>query len=144
MATYTFDPRRFLVYVGNEQVTSPSDGATSVEKANEVVIAKVGIYGDVMRSVSASRLFNISLKLMASSPSNATLQAYADADATSGEGVFAVRIVDINDSAASFTATQAWVSKVPKLERGTEATENEWTLQAGDGKLSHQGAQVAG
>lgn len=137
-----FSPLRFLIYVDDIPLTMLGDGDMGVERGGDDVSEKEGLYGDVMLSISPSKLYTVTFRLQASSADNKRMGAYREAMARDGTGFFRLRIVDVNDSAAKFFSPKAWVRRHAPFKRGKEAPDTEWTVGAANGALLHEGRSL--
>lgn len=89
----------------------------------------VGSLGDVTRSRLLNRSGKITVTLLDSSESNDALMAYAVTDRRTGLGAKEFIMLD-RSSNTEVRATQTWVMKIPKVERGKEAGTTVWVFEA--------------
>jgi hypothetical protein len=137
-----YDPRLVTVLAGDNPITAVDEGEfISVDRATpESIKYKEGAYGDVLVSISSSRLYIVTLKLQASSRSNRLLQTYHDQFVATGRGWFPLVVNDINDDTKTkFSSPQACVMAAPPLKGAAEAGSKEWKILCSNGKLVHEG-----
>jgi hypothetical protein len=130
MAVRTYDPKRIIITIGSHVVSGyAEDTFISIEETGDGVSAMAGADGEVGRSVSNNPLHDITLTVMATSPTNDYLSRLRQRDrASGGAGVVPFTLRDLNGTTL-FVASQAWVVKMPTQEYGATLGEREWALQ---------------
>lgn len=130
MAVRTYDPKRIVITIGSHIVTGyAEDTFITVEQTGDGTTAMSGADGEVGRSFSNNPLNDITLTVMATSPTNDYLsRLWARDKASGGAGMVPFTMQDLRGSSV-FAASQAWVVKMPAQEFGREVGEREWTLQ---------------
>jgi hypothetical protein len=91
------------------------------------------------RSRNPDRSGTITITLIDSSPANALLQAFADADELTGEGVGEFMVKDRGTATGKCTAQNAWVKKMPDWKRGKEVSTTVWVLESNNIVIAHDG-----
>lgn len=91
----------------------------------------VGALGDVTRTKVLDHTGKVKLVLMAASPFNDLLQALASADEQFGLAFGELQILDLSGS-TEVHSVNAWVQKLPKIERAEEAGTVEWMFACAD------------
>jgi hypothetical protein len=99
----------------------------------------VGNSGDGARSRNPVKSGTITITLLAHSPSNALLQAIADADELSGEGVGEFMVKDRSTLTALCLARSAWIQKPPDWTRAKELGTVTWVLRTDELTIKHDG-----
>lgn len=138
----TYDPGD-VIFTFNGAVISgyAEDSFISVERTSDLYTMKTGGAGDVVRSRSRDRSATITFKLLQTSPANAILQAFADAD-QQGLGVGPVSVTDLLSTNSLCHGQLAWISKLPNAEYGKEAGEREWKIQCSNLEMAIGGNPV--
>lgn len=95
--------------------------------------------GGGARSRNPNRSGRFEFTLLAASPSNAVLSAFADADELTGEGVGEVLVKDRSTSAAKCQAQNGWIVKYPDYERAKETGEITWIIESDSIVIAHDG-----
>lgn len=88
----------------------------------------VGSGGDATRAKSGDKSGRVTLTLLGSSASNATLSAMAAIDERDGSQVGPLAIKDLS-GADTCVAGTAWIVKPPDLEKSNEETNREWIFE---------------
>lgn len=118
----TFDPASHKVVLGAAVMRGFSDGSyITVEQDENTFELRAGADGEVARAKRAGRTATMTLRLLATSLSNAILTAYHAADA-----VFPVLV---EDGANAILAAEGWIEKPAAYERGVEVADAEWTIR---------------
>lgn len=124
-----YDPARILVIFRGHQVQGYADGTFVKAVRNEKSFkTSVGAGGDVIRIRSRNKTGLVTISLQATATSNDVLQAFLDADELDGSGVGPLMIKDLNGNMLA-TATNAWVTKVPDMERSDDKPGTEWEFE---------------
>lgn len=128
MATY--DPKMVVITFGGVPIMGfAEDTFVECTPAEERFTRKVGADGEVVRSKSANGCYDVTITLLQTSLSNATLSAAQIADETTGLGMLPLSITEISSGSEHFFP-QAWVEK-PTWSRGKEAGDQAWTFHTG-------------
>lgn len=128
MAFQTYDPQKVTVSVANITITGYATGSfVKVSRDEDAFVKTVGADGLVARTRNANRAGSIEVTLLQSSPSNDALSALALLDETSGTGVGAAQVKDVSGTSIA-SAQNAWVKKLPDMERGKELGEVTWVI----------------
>lgn len=128
-ATKTFDPAKVLVSFAGQVITGfAPDTFISAERNEDGFTLVVGAGGEATRSQSRNKSGTVTLTLMASSQSNDILSAVALADELSGTGVSPLFIKEFNGTTVVM-AQNAWIKKLPVMERAKEAGTVEWVFE---------------
>lgn len=135
----TYDPQQVQVIVGGRLITGfAEDTFVEVERSEDMWSLKMGVDGEGTRSKSNNKSGQIRITLMSSSPSNAILQGFADADELNNGGLVPAMVKDGNGSDLAL-AEQAYIKKLPTLGKGKEIAGNQWVLETDVLKLNHGG-----
>jgi len=108
--------------------------AITFEPNSDLYESAVGADGEVTRSATNDRSGTITITLMSTSVSNATMTFYLTASKASGGGLlgndkFQIYVKDLN-SGDFFLANNAYIQKEPNSTYGRNAAEREWTIYA--------------
>lgn len=134
----TYNPKKITVVLGNHVVTGyAEDSFVNVEQASDGVTMKVGCDGEVVRSISPDRSFNITVALLMYSPTNKFLMDKYYKDIEDGTGTFSIMVKDILGNTV-FSSDAGWVSKLPAQGYGKESANREWTIQCGEGLVTQK------
>lgn len=129
MATKTYDPAKVLVSFAGQVITGfAPDTFISAERNEDGFTLVVGAGGEATRSRSRNKSGTVTLTLMASSQSNDILSAVALADELSGTGVSPLFVKEFNGTTLVM-AQNAWIKKLPTMERAKEAGTVEWVFE---------------
>ncbi len=121
-----------LVYGGVLLDSGFADGEfIRIEKTREQFGTYEGTDGEVTRSKLQSKLHKIRIRLAQSSNGNSVLSAAAllDAKGVNGAGVVPLLILD-RQGTTVFSASKAWISKLPEASFDRMAKEREWEITA--------------
>ena len=134
-----------IVAAGGNPISGWGEGdALDIEPMGDSWTTTVGGDGDIVRSFTGQKTFNITLRLLSTSTSNDVLSALHVADTSiakaGGPGLpFSFFAKDINGTSL-FAFTSAWITKLPKYTRANAQKDREWTLCATDGAIFIGGA----
>ena len=95
--------------------------------------------GGGARSRNPNRSGRFEFTLLAASPSNGFLSAFALADERTGEGVGEVMVKDRSSTNAYCLAQNGWIVKYPDWERAKEMGEVTWVIECDDINIFHSG-----
>jgi hypothetical protein len=135
MSTKTYDPKKIhFSFAGSILTGYAPDTFLEVERDEDAYTKQVGATGEVVRSRNNNRGGKITLTLMADSASNDILSAIAAADEVGNAGVAPVLGEDANGTTL-FSGANAWIQKMPKVERGKEAGTVQWAFDVAELKI---------
>jgi hypothetical protein len=131
LQTFSYAPDKVIVIVAGVPLTGyGEDNAIEVAPESDLSTSKVGIDGDVTRSISTDRRVTLTVRLMQSSPSNDYLSGLLGIDLITGGRLFPITVQHLTGRDL-VVAPQAWLSRRPTLILGREAQEREWAFQTG-------------
>lgn len=137
----TWDPTKFSIAVGSTNAVGYGDGTFIKGMRNEPTFSiRVGADGGATRVRNANRSGRFEVTLQQSSPTNDAFQAQAAIDEQSGGGVKPTFVKDANGN-ANAQGNNTWIVQIPDLERGKEAGDVTWILEA-DVLDLHQGGNT--
>jgi hypothetical protein len=115
------------------------------ERAEDGFKKKVGSQGDVVRVQSMDRSGKVTITLQAQSPSNDLLLAIAQLDEATGAAVGTLQAKDLNTTGTLggdplIHAKEAWIMKVPKIDRSDDSSNCVWVFECADLDLAPTGA----
>jgi hypothetical protein len=129
MSQKTYDPAQLLFSFAGIPVTGyAKDTFIEVEYEADAFSDEVGAAGEVVRVKNNDERGTVTVTLMADSQTNDLFSAVAAADRVSGTGVAPLLGKEFNGTTA-FSSANAWVKKMPKVERGTEAPTVQWVFR---------------
>jgi hypothetical protein len=132
MAQHTYDPAKVLFSFAGIPVTGYApDTFLEVERDEEAYTKQVGAAGEVVRTRNNNRGGKVTVTLMADSQTNDLLSAIAVADELTGVGVGALLGEEANGTLL-FNAANAWVQKMPRVERAKEAGTVQWVFDCAE------------
>jgi len=133
MAVSTYNPKDIKLVFGGFVATGYADDShLEVEALSDGITSKAGNDGEIVRSINPDQRHSITLRLQQTSAFNDVLsQAYDIDRVTPGGVMLPVAVVDLNGR-TNFAAGQAWVTKKPNSEFGTEAGDREWVIHTGE------------
>ena len=131
-----------FTYKGVTIVGYAAGSFIKVKKSAPKFHKHVGSLGDVARTRDLDDSGEVTLTLLAQSPSNDTLQAFLDADAQFGNGYGTLQILDSNSATMEAHASIAWIVTTPELDRAKESGTTTWTFECADLDLEN-GSQIA-
>lgn len=129
MTVATYQPDLVTVAFRGVPITGFAPGSfISAVRNNDSFNLTVGSGGDATRAKSGDRSGRVTLTLLGSSASNATLTAIAILDEQNGSGVGPLAVKDLS-GADTVIAGTAWIVKPPDLEKSNEETNREWIFE---------------
>lgn len=132
MATATYDPTRIVLLLGGVPISGFAQGSmVKAEHNADAFKLTVGGDGSTVRSKSPDRSGKVTISLLQTSDSNATLSSLALLDETTSAGMTPLLIKDMNGSSL-WVAAEAWVMKRPAGDFEEEAKDRTWTLECAD------------
>lgn len=127
----TYDPKKFLIILGVQQIQGfAEDDMVTIKPNGEGMQLFSGADGEVARSVDPNGTFEITIALSTASKSNDYLSGLYNADRANGAGIRPLWIKDLAGT-TMFHAKQAWVQNFPENKRGRKIDTQEWTLNTG-------------
>jgi len=127
-----YDPgKQYLTFAGINIYGFASGTFIEIERDEDAFTKEVGAHGDTTRVRSHNKGGKVTFTLKASSPCNDLLSARAIGDEQSGLGSGPVLMKDLNGTTV-VESPDAWIKKLPKIERGTEASNVVWELDCHD------------
>ena len=143
MTTRIYDSNQVQVSFSGIPVQGYADGDfLTIAMETPAFTSVVGTDGEVSRSKSNDLRATITITLMSTSITNDLFSAIYTADlaADGGAGVGGLQVVDVNGTSL-FTAGNAWITKIPDVTYGREASERSWELQC-DKLVAFQGGNL--
>jgi hypothetical protein len=106
------------------------DAMVTIEEDEDAFTIKKGVDGAISRSKNLGQTALVTVHLMSTSKSNATLSGLHEQDRLQpgGAGVAPILIRDRNGTSV-FSSDKAWIEKRPTVTRGKEATPREWKIR---------------
>jgi len=142
MAFKNYDPTRVTVAFGAILIQGFNDGTMIKTSRNEdAYTVKVGGQGDVTRVRSRNKTGQITITLLAESPTNDLLTAQALIDEESGTAYAPIMVKDLNGTTL-MVAENAWIMKMPEVEHATDASPREWVIECADLTMTVGGSVV--
>lgn len=127
-----YDPSQVTFSFNQINVTGYQDGTfIEVERNEDAFSSHVGSTGDVARVKNLNKTGKFTLTLMAQAPSNDFLMSEAENDEMFGLNYGPIMLKD-NNGTMICRAHEAWITKVPKVERGKEAGPCEWVFECAE------------
>lgn len=139
-----YNPKQVTVSFGAIIVQGFNDGPfIKTVRNSDAYTVKVGAHGDVTRVRSLDRTGQVTITLLAESPTNDLLSFQANLDEASDAGgaVAPLMIKDLN-GLTLMIAENAWIMKYPEVEHATDASPREWVLECADLKMVVGGSLV--
>lgn len=135
MPTKTYDPKKVLFSFAGVLIQGYASGTFIEADRNEdgFTLTK-GAGGEGARTMNNNRSGTVTVTLLASAQSNDALAAIAAADELSGTGVAPLFAKEFNGTMA-LAAANAWVKKLPKIDRAKELGEVQWVFECEDLEL---------
>ncbi len=101
-----------------------------LEPLSDAFVDVVSLDGQVTRSKTNDKRYDVTVTLMSSSPSNALLSALHTADqlAGNGAGVGPFLLKDRQGSTI-YAAPECWITKMPSQDFGQKAVPVEWLIR---------------
>ena len=127
----TYNPAMVKIALGTHMVTGyAEDSFVVIDSISGGVTSKSGCDGETVRSVDPNERFSVKLSLQMGSPTHKYLLDRYKRDKKDGNGHFPVLINDLTGK-EKFSASVAWVTKLPSNTKGKEGQNKEWTLETG-------------
>lgn len=106
-----------------------TDTFVSIEWDSDAYGDTVGVDGEVARHRINDDRATVTITVMATSPSNAALDALHKADKANPNGTVAPLLIKDNVGDDLHAAQEAWILREPAAEYGQEAGEREWRIR---------------
>lgn len=134
MATYfrTFDPASNVITLGEITIGGYADGTfITISRESDGYSDEAGARGDVVRTRSRDRRATVTLTLQAASPTNDLLSQIAVLDEETPLPFNATKAFELREVGGTTVAggPEAWIMKVPDIERGKESGTVEWRIR---------------
>lgn len=127
----TYNCSKVKIALGAHSVTGyAEDSFVVIEPIDGGVTSKAGCDGEIVRSVDPNERFTVKLTLLASSPTHRYLLNRYNQDKKDGTGIFPILINDLTGE-EKFSASKAWVQKIPSTTKGKDSQNKEWVIETG-------------
>jgi hypothetical protein len=127
--TRTYDPEQVTVTWGPFEIEGFMDGSPiEAERAEDGVTTHVGLKGNVTRIKNKNKMGDVTITLTQVSSSNDDLSTAATLDEDTNPGVVHPLTVKDHNGTTNVFAAEAWVKKIPKLERGKDLAGVGWVF----------------
>lgn len=131
----TYNPRKVIAQFGTHVVSGFADDSfISIEPEGDGTTTQVGADGEIVRSIDPTSTFKIKIVLQTTSRTNKYLVNKYYKDKNDGTGTFPILIKDLLGNTV-FSCDSAWVPKLPAFGYGKTASNREYELATGSGKL---------
>ena len=135
----TYNPKEVTISLGPHIVTGyAEDSFVTIEPNTDGITKKVGCDGEVVRSISPDKTYNINLVLLMASDTCKWLQERLDQDRETGDGIFPILIKDLKGGMV-FSSDSAWVVRAASRQFSREAPNREWQIATGEADLVEAG-----
>jgi hypothetical protein len=135
MAFKTYSPRRVTFSFKGLNISAFAEGTfIKVSRNEDGFTTQVGSNGDVTRTKNLNRTGKITITLVATSLDNDLLAAMYIADElvdAASPGVGAIQVKDLSGNMRC-RAPQAWIMKIPDVERAKESGNVEWVFECAE------------
>lgn len=129
MAIRTYDAKQVVITWGGVQLSGFPEGTfITIDKPDENVTRKVGADAFVSRSMNNNKVYDITLTLEGTSPSNDYISLTRSLDDATGAGSLPFLMTDLSGSTVFFSES-TWVSQDASREFGREISEVAWNFQ---------------
>ena len=128
----TFDPLSNVITLGAITIGGYADGTfITISRESDGYTDEAGAGGDVVRTRSRDKRATVTITLQAASPSNDALSAIAVLDEETPLPFNTTKAFEMREVGGSTVAggPEAWVMKVPDIERAKEAGTVEWRIR---------------
>lgn len=127
----TYDPKKVNInFIGVPFTGFAKDNFLSISRKEDGFVTYTGADGEYSRALNRNHSGEAKIKLRHDSPTNTVLAALYVADEKFGAGSGPFMVNDLSGTAVAFAA-DAWIQKMPDLERGKETGEVEWVFGLG-------------
>lgn len=135
MAFRTYAPAEVIVTFKGINIVGFMDSTfVEVERDEDSFTKHVGATGDVTRTRNHNTGGKVTVTLVQAAASNDLLAAAAAADELLGFGYGPIQVKDLAGN-MKCSATQAWVMKLPKVERAKESGSVVWVFDCAELKV---------
>lgn len=132
MALQQYSPDRVKVTFAGFPLTGFMDGTfIEVERSEDAYTMQVGSLGDVTRTRNLNLTGKITLTLMQHAPANDFLFSLLITDDIVEQSPKPMQVKDLTNG-MHCGASQAWIEKAPKIERGKESGSCQWVFGCAD------------
>lgn len=138
-----YSPQFVTISYQGINITGFADGTfIEAERTADGFTKKVGAGGDVVRVQSMDRTGKVTVTLQSQSATNDLLMAIAKSDELTGAAFGSLMIKDINTASILplVFSKEAWIMKIPKIDRAKEALNVVWVFECADIDLEPSGA----
>lgn len=127
--TYASD--QVVLIVGGVPLSGYADGTfVEIEQLGDGTSSQSGGDGEIARSFSPDKRYQVTFTLQQTSSSNDVLNGLLAADEVTRKGLFPVLIEDLSGRTV-FGAAQAWVNKRPNAALSKAVENRAWVLTTG-------------
>ena len=134
----TYNSSKVKIALGSHSVTGyAEDSFVVIEPIDSGVTSKAGCDGEIVRSVDPNERFTVKLTLLASSQTHKFLMNKYNQDKKNGTGIFPILVNDLTGE-EKFSASKAWVAKIPSKTNGMQSQNKEWTLETGQAIAAYE------
>ena len=123
----TYSPQEVSLILGGYTIVGFGDSKISISKADDLVMPKEGVDGEVSIAVSAKKLGTLSFTIQNTSPSNGILETWAFQAAT-GKGFAPFPVLMEDPAGSSLVSTVGWIQSQPDYELADEVGERTWVI----------------
>lgn len=132
MAHNDYDPKQVVISWNGIVIDGFADGTyISVERNEDMFALTVGADGETTRTKTNNRSGRITVTLMQTSSANALLAAAHNLDDQTGVNNGPFLMEDLLSGTIIFGAN-TWITKMPVVEKGKEASNREWVFESAD------------
>ncbi len=139
-----YNPKQVTAVFGAIIMQGVNDGVfIKTVRNSDGYTVKVGAQGDVTRVRNLDKTGQVTITLLAESPTNDLLSFQANLDEASdgGGAVAPLMIKDLNGTTLMI-AENAWIMKMPEVEHAVDASSREWVIECADLKMVVGGSLV--
>ena len=132
MSFQRYSPDQVKISFSGITVTGFQDGTfVEVERSEDQYTTHVGSLGDVTRTRNLNKTGKITVTLMQHAPINDLLSITLAADALGDTPARSIMVKDLTNGMLCH-ASNAWIEKTPKIERGKESAGIQWVFACAD------------
>lgn len=125
-----------ILIAGFVTISGLSDGSfITISKDQQNFVTKTSSDGEVSRTHTGGRTYNLSLVLHSTSSSNQAMSYLAAADDITKMAKFPIIVKDTLGGTLLFAPT-AWIEGIPDTVFSTEITEREWIIKCANATLN--------
>lgn len=133
-----YDPGSVVLTFGSITIGGYADGTfVTISREADGYSDEAGARGDVVRTRSRDKRATVTITLQAASPTNDLLSALAVLDEQTPAPFNTTKALELREIGGSTIAggPEAWVQKVPDIERGKDAGTVEWKIRVADCRM---------